>query len=195
MKDLPKGSDRTAVQIISQGRIEDVEAEFLFNEDCGLGLQLPADFLLDAPDYAIASTGQVEAGAEAEIISIQGGSIMVEVVGFLDTRYREEIIVKALDPNQKLIKGMSGSPLVQKGAIIGFLRGGLTGMKDYVACSPAAKVYQEAQGHLKTDKKEGYSRGGSEGKKRASTGSWLSFPPAWANLCWASSSSFFTWRK
>ncbi len=130
------------IQVIGKGQIEELSAKILANDDNGVALELTKEFLPTTDLYPIAATSEIVVGGEAEIISTYGGSFPVVVKGFLDlVGQQERVVVEKIKDTDNFVGGMSGSPIVQNGKIIGFMNGTLKGEKRLALCSIAAEVY------------------------------------------------------
>lgn len=143
MKKFTPG-EALAIQVTGDGYIENFETEVIFNNDDGLALGLTSEFIPPADLYSIAASKEIIVGAEAEIISQYGGSFPVIVKGFFALRGRDEIAIEIVNDEDDLIGGMSGSPVVQNGKIIGFMRGGFKSARRIGLCKIAAKIYANA---------------------------------------------------
>lgn len=72
----------------------------------------------------IAGPDDVLVGQKATLLSAGRSNAEVEVVGYIQRTQGQFLVVKMPRGGQGMGKGMSGTPLVQNGKIIGFLSGG-----------------------------------------------------------------------
>ncbi len=141
VKGFPSGTI-FPIQVITKGQVEELSAEVLANDNNGVVLGLATEFLPTSDLYPIAATSEIVVGREAEIISSYGGCFPVIVKGFLDmVSQQEKVVIERINDTDNFIGGMSGSPVVQNGKIIGFMSGTLKGEKNLAFCNIAAEVY------------------------------------------------------
>ena len=120
---------------------ESVSAKVLANSDDGLALGLPSDYAPPTTPCPIGATTDLIADTEAEIISDRGGSFPVIIRGFLNLSNQSIMLIESLNAYDIFIPGMSGSPVVQDGKIIGFMVGSFRGNKNVAFCRLAAELY------------------------------------------------------
>lgn len=135
------------IQLVAEGLVEELSAEILFNDDNGVGIKLADEPSSPWEQLPIAGTSEIIIGGEAEIISIHGGSFPVIVKGFLamDSQ-QEKVVIERINDTDNFIGGMSGSPIVQNGKIIGFMSSTLRGMKGLAFGNVAGQAYAQTEG-------------------------------------------------
>jgi len=103
---------------VARGLIKD--AALVANKNAGVvfaGLSVPSD----RSKMPLAGTESVELGADATIYSPYLRPYAVKVRGYTHVRGLQHIVLEAYDKLGEASPGMSGSPIVQDGKIIGFL--------------------------------------------------------------------------
>lgn len=144
------------VQIYNDVLEQRGSARVLANDDWGVALALQgidvSCFL--RPRLPIAGTAEICIGGSAMLHSTQRGSFPVTVFGYRRAPGAQHLVVRALSKAHPIEPGMSGSPLVQDGKLIGFISGSYT-----IATRPpsvglartAADVYWNAEKYLMYD--------------------------------------------
>ena len=105
---------------IAQGKAQDGSAYIL--GDTPLGVLIKSSDLVWPKTRAmeIAGTNDIRL-AEAEVWSMVGGTFPVEIIGYSRTSDGQYLMIRCLNESDQIIPGMSGSPLVQDGRIVGFV--------------------------------------------------------------------------
>ncbi len=101
------------------GQIQTGKAEILRDTDAGVLLQLTGINLPAEPLMSIAGTSDIQTSAEAELFPGVGPSSPVKVVGYHQEDGKQYLVMTIVDGAEELVPGMSGSPIVQNGSIIG----------------------------------------------------------------------------
>lgn len=100
-------------------QIQTGRAELLQDTEAGVLLRLTGIDLPTDPVMAIAGTKDIETRAEAELFSSLGLSGPVTVVGYHQEDGKQYLVLTVAGGADRLVPGMSGSPVVQNGRIIG----------------------------------------------------------------------------
>ena len=136
--------DTFRTQIIASGKVEELDAEIISNDSMGIAFQVDTSFAPSTDLFPIAGSDEIVVGEEAEIISIRGGSFPVVVKGFDEfTKHGTVIVIERINDSDDFISGMSGSPVVQNGKIIGLMNSTLRGDSEMAYCRLAAEVYTQ----------------------------------------------------
>lgn len=94
--------------------------EFVTDTPCGAvlrGLGPPGE---DREQMEIAAATEVAVGEEAELLSSWKGTILVRILGFSKRDEEQFLVFQFCSEEDVLEPGMSGSPIVQDGKIVGF---------------------------------------------------------------------------
>lgn len=134
--------DTFRTQIIASGKVEELDAEIISNDSMGIAIQTGIPFAVETDLYPIAASDEIVVGEEAEIISIRGGSFPVIVRGFHELpSHGAVVVIERINDSDDFISGMSGSPVVQNGRIIGLMSSTLRGGSEVAYCRLAAEIY------------------------------------------------------
>jgi hypothetical protein len=136
-------------------------------EDLVPGIPRSADVLVDSqygvvleritcPDpgreqLPLANEEDISVGEEAIIRTLGNGDIRVKVIGFAIVSEGHLLVLELLD-DVEVGPGMSGSPIIQSGKVIGFFIGTTLSFigPDFVLARPAVEVYAELQEYLES---------------------------------------------
>jgi hypothetical protein len=118
-------------------------------------------------EMPIGGAGDIYPGEQGEVWSPEG-VIPVEVLGFKKFRGGQMLAAQVMDQKAGMGKGMSGSPVIQNGKIIGFFtviyalpyKG-----PQVILIQPACKVYGELEGWFGTDGKQGHEESADPGNE------------------------------
>lgn len=111
---------QTARAMFTHMRDPGYTVDVLANNAWGLAIAGVPEDVSQREAFPIARVEEIEVGSEATLHSMVGGTFNVMVEGFRQWRGQQVLLIAPLDPSYSIEKGMSGSPIVQNGKIIGF---------------------------------------------------------------------------
>lgn len=130
------------------------KAMVLMNDEQGVLVGLPEDTEVKSETIALGGTADISVGEEAVVHSAVGGTFEVVINGYRLQDDHQLLVFSPLKSANRIIPGMSGSPIVQNGKLVGLLycrfgvpfESGSFGMARL-----AADVYEATVGHTEWD--------------------------------------------
>ncbi len=141
--------------VISQaGTSIDCQAQVLSNDQVGVVMGLPEGVRLNGELVPIGGTEDIRVGEEALVYTDFRETFAVVVDGFFEFQDHQVIVLTPVDPAHKIVSGMSGSPVVQNGKLIGMLALRVQAPRqteNYGLARLAAEIYAGTADHFDWD--------------------------------------------
>lgn len=110
------------LNITDRSNVISCQAKVLVNAEQGIVVGLPEDVIVKGESIPLGGTMDVSVGEEAVVHSMHGGgTITVRIDGYRMEDGFQQLVVTPVDSADAIIGGMSGSPLVQNGKLIGLV--------------------------------------------------------------------------
>jgi hypothetical protein len=145
---------QVGVVISADGSSISCQAQVLANEEAGIVMGLPEGALLEGELIPVGGTADIQVGAEALVYTDYRDAFAVMVDGFVELHEHQMIVLTPGNPANKIIAGMSGSPVVQNGKLIGMLAMRVQApqqTENYGLARLAADIYVSTEGYFDWD--------------------------------------------
>lgn len=111
----------TGVNLTDRDNFIFCNVKVLVNSDQGVTLGMPKGTRIDSELVRLGGTADISVGEVATVHSGITGPFKVRVVGYMQLRGDQLLVVSPLNAKDTIQLGMSGSPIVQNGKLIGVL--------------------------------------------------------------------------
>lgn len=111
----------TSVNITDHRNTIFCNVKVLVNDDQGVTLGLPEGTVVKSEMIPLGGTADIAVGETATVHSGNRGTFSVKVDGYVRQRGRQLLVLSPLSSGDTIEQGMSGSPVVQNGKLIGLL--------------------------------------------------------------------------
>lgn len=137
----------SATLTTDDGHVQSGSVEVIADSEDGAILELKGISYPTDKQMKIGGTADITVGSPAEIVSSYGWTGQVIVEGYQMIAGAQHLVLTVDSPDRRFIQGMSGSPVVQDGQIIGFfvrLLGANYEGKEICFARIAADIYAKA---------------------------------------------------